>query len=285
MITETKYYPRFRVGARIEHLVLMVSFTVLAITGLPQKYPSSTLGNNLISLLGGIETVRLIHHWSAIALVIGSVYHLFTSAYRIFVKRERMRMLPEMKDVHDLVNTVRHNLGLRSEAPRMAKFNFGEKFEYWAVVWGTAIMGLTGLILWNPIAFASILPGEYIPAAKAAHGGEAVLAVLSIIVWHMYSVHVKHFNSSIFTGNMPRHQMEEEHAEELERLEAGGMPWRQLYLPVLQQRRRIFMIVAVVAGGLILASLVWLFTFEETAITTIPRATREIFVPLATAVP
>jgi cytochrome b subunit of formate dehydrogenase len=231
MITETKYYPRFRLGARIEHLVLMVSFTVLAVTGLPQKYATSSLGENLIALMGGIELTRLIHHWAAIVLVAGSVYHLFTSAYRIFVKHERMRILPELRDVWDLVNTVRHNLGFIRDAPKMPKFNFGEKFEYWAVVWGTAIMGITGLILWNPIAFASLLPGEFIPAAKAAHGGEAVLAVLSILVWHMYNVHIKQFNSSIFTGRLSRHHMEEEHAEELERLESGGKPWSELDLP------------------------------------------------------
>ncbi len=285
MITETKYYPRFRVGARIEHLVLMVSFTILAITGLPQKFASSTLGENLIALMGGIETVRLIHHWAAILLVTGSIYHLFTSAYRIFVKREQMRMLPQVQDVRDLVNTVRHNLGFGVPAPKMAKFNFGEKFEYWAVVWGTAVMGLTGLILWNPIAAVSILPGEFIPAAKAAHGGEALLAVLAIIVWHMYNVHVKHFNTSIFTGKLARRPMEEEHAEELERLEKGGRPWPELYLPVLKRRRRTFAIVSAVAGILIIAGLIWLFTFEETAITTVPRVTREIYVPLATAVP
>jgi cytochrome b subunit of formate dehydrogenase len=285
MITETKYYPRFRPGARIEHAVLMVSFTVLAVTGLPQKFATSSLAENSIALMGGIETVRIIHHWAAFVLVVGSVYHLFTSAYRIFVKNERMRMLPELRDLVDMVNTVRHNLGLISEAPRMPKFNFGEKFEYWAVVWGTAIMALTGLVLWNPIAFASILPGEFIPAAKAAHGGEALLAVLAIIVWHMYNVHFKHFNASIFTGKLPRHQMEEEHAEELERLDAGGLPWRQLDLPVLLQRRRVFVIVSVIVGTLAFAGIVWLFTFEETAITTVPRVTREIFVPLATPGP
>jgi len=285
MITETKYYPRFRLGARIEHFVLMVSFTVLAITGLPQKYASAEFSENLIDLMGGIETTRLIHHWAAVALVLGSVYHLFTSAYRLFVKHERMRVLPELRDVLDLINTFRFNLGLIRDAPKMPKFNFGEKFEYWAVVWGTAVMALTGLILWNPIAFASLLPGEFIPAAKAAHGGEAVLAVLSIIVWHMYSVHVKHFNPSIFTGRLSRHQMEEEHAEELERLDKGGKPWPELTSPVLQQRRRIFFIASVIAGGIILAGIVWLFTFEETAITTLPRVTREVFVPLVTPSP
>jgi cytochrome b subunit of formate dehydrogenase len=285
MITETTYYPRFRIGARIEHFILMVSFTILAITGLPQKYASNTLSQNLIALMGGIETTRLIHHAAAGVLVAGSFYHLFTSAYRIFVKHERMRILPELQDARDLVNTVRYNLGLLEEAPNMAKFNFGEKFEYWAVVWGTAVMAITGLVLWNPIAFAATLPGEFIPAAKAAHGGEAVLAVLSIIVWHMYSVHFKHFNPSIFTGKLSRHQMEDEHAGELARLDAGGTPWPQLDLPVLQRRRRTFILISAVAGSLILIGLLWLLTFEETAITTVPRATREIFVPLVTPVP
>jgi len=285
MIEEAKYYPRFRIGARIEHAILMVSFTILAITGLPQKYAMTSLGENLIALLGGIEQTRIIHHWAAFVLVVGSFYHLFTSAYRLFVKRERMLVLPELQDLRDMINTVRHNFGLIWEAPKMPKYNFGEKFEYWAVVWGTAVMALTGLILWNPIAFVSLLPGEFIPAAKAAHGGEAVLAVLAIIVWHMYNVHIKHFNSSIFTGKMPLHQMEEEHGKELERLDQGGRPWPELDLPVLQYRRRIFVITSVIVGSLIMVFLIWLFTFEETAITTIPRATREIFVPLATPGP
>ncbi|HEX6384475.1 MAG TPA: hypothetical protein VF177_07380, partial [Anaerolineae bacterium] len=78
---------------------------------------------------------------------------------------------------------------------------------------------------------------------------------------------------------------EEEHALELERLESGGKPWPELDLPVLQHRRRIFLVVSVIVGSLVLAGLVWAFTFEETAITTIPRATREVFVPLATPAP
>jgi hypothetical protein len=101
----------------------------------------------------------------------------------------------------------------------------------------------------------------------------------------MYNVHIKHFNPSMFTGKLPRHQMEEEHALELERLEAGGDPWPELSLPVRQHRQRIFFAVSIVVGGLLLVGLVWAFTFEQTAIETIPRVTREIFVPLSTAVP
>jgi len=280
-----KQYPRFRVMARIEHAILMVSFTVLAVTGLPQKYALQNWAEWMIKTMGGIEFIRIIHRWAAFFLVVGSIYHLFTSAYRFFVKHERMRMLPAKQDLLDLIQTIKHNLGLTDEAPRMAKFNFGEKVEYWAVVWGTAIMALTGFMLWNPIAITALLPGQFIPVAKAAHGGEALLAVLSIVIWHMYNVHIKHFNPSMFTGKLPRHQMEEEHVLEMERLESGGKPWPELDLPVLYRRRRIFLAVSVVVGGLLVAAVIWAFTFEQTAITTIPRATREIFVPLSTAVP
>ncbi|MFW6182278.1 MAG: formate dehydrogenase subunit gamma [Chloroflexota bacterium] len=282
MSDEMKQYPRFRIGARIEHFVLMVSFTILAVTGIPQMFAlESGLARGLIDLMGGIETVRVIHRWAAFFLVLGSVYHIFTSAYRFFVKRERMRMIPEKKDLFDAIHLALYNLGLRDEHPRMAKFNFAEKFEYWAVVWGTVIMTITGFMLWNPIATTAVLPGEIIPVALTAHGGEALLAVLAIVIWHFYNVHIKHFNPSMFTGMLPHDQMEEEHALELERLEAGGDPWTEVDRPVLERRRRIFVAVSVVVGSLVLAVLIWSFTFEETAITTVlPTATSEVFVPV-----
>lgn len=278
-------YPRFRVGARIEHGILLVSFTTLAVTGLPQKYVHAPISLNLIDMLGGIEQVRMIHRYAAFLLVVGSFYHLFTAAYRLFVKRERMRIMFRPSDGRDLVQTVLYNLGFTAQAPRMPKFNFGEKMEYWAVVWGTAVMVITGFMLWNPIATTILLPGQTIPAALAAHGGEAVLAVLSIVIWHLYNVLIKHRNFSMFTGNLPYHQMAEEHALELERLEKGGDPWPGLSLTVLHHRRRIFYGVSLVLGILILSGLVWVFTFEQTAITTIPQVTRDAFVPLSTPLP
>jgi formate dehydrogenase gamma subunit len=280
-----KQYPRFRLAARIEHAILIVSFSVLALTGLPQMYAETTLGQNLIGWMGGIEFVRVIHRWMAFILVAGSVYHLFTSSYRFFVKQEKMAMLPNRKDGQDLVQWVKYNLGRTDAPPKMAKFNFGEKFEYWALVWGTGVMILTGFMLWNPIATTNILPGQIIPAAQAAHGGEALLAVLAIIIWHMYNVHIKHFNPSMFSGNLPRHQMEEEHALEMERLDKGGKAWPELELPVRRRRERNYIIISVVLGIVVFAVLIWAFTFEETALETIDRATREIFVPLQTPSP
>jgi cytochrome b subunit of formate dehydrogenase len=280
-----KLYPRFRIGARIEHIILLVSFTILAITGLPQLFVETSIGDGMVNLMGGIETVRIIHRWAAFILVAGSVYHLFTASYRLFVKHERMRMVPDRKDLKDLGETVRHNLGMLDEAPKMRKFNFGEKFEYWAVVWGTAVMIVTGFMLLNPVATTAILPGEFIPAALAAHGWEAILAVSAIIIWHFYNVLVKHFNPSIWTGQLPRDQMEEEHALEMERIDGGGSPWQVIDVPILKRRQRIFIVASLVVGGMLLALTVWAFTFEETAIETVPRITREVFVPLATRAP
>ncbi len=285
MSQKQQQIPRFRVGAQIEHIILLVSFTVLAITGLPQKYAATNVGEWMINAMGGIETVRIIHRWSAFILIAGSIYHLITGAYRFYVKRERMRILPDKKDAFDVRDFVLHNIGIRKEHPKMRKFNFGEKFEYWAVVWGTAMMAITGFMLLNPVATTSILPGEIIPAALAAHGWEALLATTAIILWHLYNVLVKQFNPSMWTGKLPREQMEEEHALELERIDGGGDPWPHVDAPNLIRRQRKFIVASVLVGSLLLALTIWMFTFEETAITTVPRVTQEAFVPLATQVP
>ncbi|MBP7834420.1 MAG: cytochrome b/b6 domain-containing protein, partial [Bifidobacterium sp.] len=278
-------YPRFRLMARIEHMTLLISFTILCLTGLPQKFPFSPVSQGLIQIIGGIEVARMIHRWAAVVLILGTVYHLLTSAYRLFVKREDMRMLPELKDGYDLRDTVAYNLGFIDEPPRMHKFNFGEKFEYWAVVWGTGVMIFTGFLLWNPLAATQIIPGDLIPVALEAHGWEAVLAALSIVVWHLYNVLVKHRNVSMFTGTLSHKIMEEEHALELERLEAGGAPWKVVPPKILARRRRIYFAVASVVTVLALALVIWMFTFEDTAIIMEPAATRGVFVPLATPYP
>jgi hypothetical protein len=150
--------------------------------------------------------------------------------------------------------------------------------EYLAVVWGTIIMAITGFMMWNPIATTRFFPGQIIPAAKAAHGGEAILAVLAIILWHFYHVHLRHFNRSMFTGYLTREEMEDEHPVELDHLESGQV--RQPPAAVaLQRRRRIFIPVASILAVAMLAGLVAFVTFEQTSIKTIPPGeTAPIFV-------
>lgn len=271
-------YPRFRLMDRFEHGLLIFSFTLLVLTGLPQKYPDTLWGSTLIGLMGGIETTRLIHHYAAILLMFEVIYHAGVVVYKVWIMRVRLTMIPTWQDAQSAIQTLSYNLGLTNIQPRMGRYNFGEKIEYWAVIWGTLIMVITGFILWNPIAATNFLPGQLVPAAKAAHGGEALLATLSIILWHLYNVHVKHFNRSMFTGDISLHEMAEEHAQELEWLESGGTD----PLPdpeTVRRRQRVFYPVAAIVAIVLVGGMFYFLTFEATAITTVPRQEVEIFVP------
>jgi len=271
-------YPRFNLAQRIEHIILLVSFTVLSITGLPQMFSLQPWAAFMIDAMGGIETVRIIHRTSAVLLIVGTIYHFVAVAYRMYVRRVAMTMLPGLQDVKDGLQALGHNVGLVKSAPRMGRYNFGEKVEYWAVIWGTVVMVLTGFMLWNPIATTSFLPGQFIPAAKAAHGGEALLAVLSIITWHFYNVHVKRFNRSMFTGRISHEEMEEEHALELEEIERGQRI--EADAEGVRRRRRLFVPAAAIITTILLIGLYFFVTYEQTAITTVPRQEIDVFTPL-----
>ncbi len=141
-------------------------------------------------------------------------------------------------------------------------------------------MAITGFMMWNPISTTKLLPGEAIPAAKVAHGFEAVLAVLAIILWHFYHVHLKHLNKSIFTGKMTREEMEHEHPAELAQLEAGDN-----HTPIpprtLRRRQVMYFPVAIVLTAVFSFSIVKFLTVESTAITTVPPAEKaQVFVPV-----
>lgn len=271
-------YHRFTRVQRIEHFLLLTSFTVLSITGLPQLYALTGVGRWAVEVMGGIELIRIVHRVAAVVLMLETIYHGGVVTYRVFVERVRLTMLPGWKDVTDGLQSLAYNFGLAKERPEMGRYNFGEKVEYWAVIWGTVVMVITGFMLWNPIATTNFLPGQIIPAAKAAHGGEALLAILSILTWHFYNVHFKVFNRSMFTGRISHHEMEEEHALELEEIQAG-ITDRPVSPEVLKRRRRIFYPIATVISAVLLTGLYFFVTYEETAITTVPRQDIEVFVP------
>ena len=274
MSEHNKRYVRFLVSDRVLHLVLLIAFTALAITGLVQKYADAGISVTLIRAMGGIEQTRVFHHTFAVILILTAIAHAVQVGYRIYVQRKSMSMVPTMGDVTDFVAAVKYNAGLSKQKPRYPRFNFMEKIEYWAVVWGTILMTITGYVLWNPVLVTQYLPGEIVPAAKIAHGMEAVLAVLSIITWHVYFVHVKVFNKSMFTGKITEHEMAEDHAQELERISQGKV-WRA---PTPEVRYRRLKMYAPLATLFVLVSVLgtwrWL-TAETTAITTVPRAAVE----------
>ncbi len=280
MTTEQKTYLRFDLSQRVEHVLLFLSFTVLAITGLAQKFPLNPVSVFIVDLLGGVETARIIHRFAAVLFGVESLYHFVVAGYKLYVQGKKATMVPGVRDVKEAIQLFLFNLGIGKKRPKMGRYNFMEKAEYWALIWGLILMGGTGLMLWNPIATAKVLPGVVIPAAKVAHGLEAILAVLAILLWHFYNVHIKHWNWSMIRGTLTRHQMEEEHLEELEEIEAGVVHGRSD--PADMRKRKV--IYFPVVGTITIAILVALFlflTFEETAITTVPAAPGEVevFVP------
>ncbi len=270
-----KSYQRFTHPQRIEHWLLVLSFTTLAVTGLPQKFAGDAWAEVLIAWLGGIENVRTLHHVAAAVLLAESVYHVVAVAYKIFVLRVRWTMFPGMADAREALDAVLHNLGVRRHPPQSEHYSFAEKAEYWALIWGTALMALTGFMLWNPIITSQFFPGDTIPAAKAAHGGEAILAVLAIIVWHIYNVHIKTFNRAMFSGKLSAHEMREEHGVELARLERGEKDWTPPAAQVAKSRR-VFVPSAIGVAIIMLGGIYLFLTAETTAVTTVPKPSAKV---------
>jgi cytochrome b subunit of formate dehydrogenase len=279
-MSEQKEFLRFSVMQRIEHWAQMLSFTGLALTGLPQKFGGEGWAETMIGLMGGIEIVRTIHHASATVMALACIYHVIAVAYKVLVLRVRWTMFPRLDDVLDALDAVRYNLGLAKDRPKLDRFSFEEKMEYWAFVWGAIIMGATGFMMWNPINVARFLPGDLIPAAKAAHGGEALLAVLAILVWHFYGVHIRTFSQAMFTGRIGLHQLQEEHALEFERFKQGRVDKRPAP-EIIRARERWFIPIAALLSIGMLVALYLFVTYEQTALTTQPRRAQvQIYAPI-----
>lgn len=204
---------------RFQHWLLLASFAALVITGFALKYPDSWLGD----LLGSSEAFRRISHRVAgVVLLAVGIYHVF---YMLFTKEGRQgltALLPRRKDLSDLTQNVRYYAGLGRTRPKFDRFGYGEKAEYWAVVWGTIIMGLTGLMVWFKVEIFGFLPRWIIDVALAVHWYEAILATLAIIVWHIYNVvfdpDIYPLNWAVADGLVSEDYYREEHELDYERM-------------------------------------------------------------------
>lgn len=202
---------RLSPNQRAQHWLLLTSFIVLVLSGFALQYPDSWLAWSL-----GSEVLRrIIHRIAAVVMISVGTYHLlylaFTKEGRLWVKD----MLPRWKDVTDVVGNFAYYLGVKKEKPKIARFGYAEKAEYWAVVWGTLIMGLTGMMIWFKLGAFVFLPRWWLEIALAVHFYEAVLATLAIIVWHFYHVlfdpDVYPVNFALIDGRVSEDWYKEEH--------------------------------------------------------------------------
>lgn len=220
----TEKITRFDIHQRIQHAGLMVSFILLVITGLPLKFSEATVSQWWVGLWGGIEVTRATHHFAAWVIVAVCLYHLLYLCFNVFILRKPfpVRMIPTRQDLLHFYQDLAYWVGLRKERAKYDRYNWREKFDYWAIFWGMPVMAGSGFILMYPVLVTKFLPGWVVPAALVAHSDEAMLALTWIFVVHIFFSHftpgVFPFNSSIFTGKVPKERYRREHPLEYERL-------------------------------------------------------------------
>ena len=203
---------RMSPNQRWQHLILLSCFILLVITGFALKFPDTWFAH----VFGMGERWRgIIHRVAGVLLIGAGIYHLFY----ISIAREGRRLIydlaPRPRDAFDAVGTMLYYLGLSSRKPQFARFSYAEKAEYWALVWGTVLMAITGIMIWAKVWVGNVLARWWVDVATAIHFYEAILATLAILVWHFYQVFldpdVYPMNWAWWDGKMPVEHYRQEH--------------------------------------------------------------------------
>ncbi len=236
----TGLYLRMSVQERIQHASLMISFIVLVITGFMLKFPNAWWVVPFRNTIPEFVEVRgILHRIAAVVMVAASFYHIY---YIFFTQRgkELLRdLLPKVKDISDAVGVVKYNFGFAKTKPKLDRFSYIEKAEYWALVWGTIVMTLTGIILWFNSYFLGITSKLFTDIALYIHYYEAWLAALSILIWHIYFVifnpDVYPMNLSWIRGTLTEEEMADEHPLELERIKQRAQELENLQNDIIEE--------------------------------------------------
>ncbi|MBI5637559.1 MAG: cytochrome c3 family protein [Nitrospinae bacterium] len=228
-----KYFIRFTLAQRITHLFVIVSFLLLAATGLMLKFSETGWARALAVLFGGVAGAGLLHRIGAVVTFGYFFYHIGEvflrwrrsgmGAKAFFLGKDSMA--PNMDDVRDFIATVKWSVG-QGPRPVYDRWTYWEKFDYFAIFWGVPVIGLSGLMLWFPELFTWFLPGWAINIAAIIHGEEALLAVGFIFTIHFFNTDLRPdsfpVDTVIFSGRMTMERFMEERGREYERRRAAG---------------------------------------------------------------
>ena len=257
-----KQFLRFSRLNRTLHIVMIVSFMSLALTGLTLKFSYTGWAVVLSRLLGGFETAGYIHRAAAVLMVGLFVTHLvdlWRRKRRDYGSWRAMllgpdTMLPTLKDVHELMGTMKWFVGL-GPRPRYGRWTYWEKFDYFAVFWGIAVIGSTGFLLWFSELATRVLPGSLLNVATIIHSDEALLATGFIFTVHFFNTHLRPekfpMDLVIFTGHMPLEELKRDKPAEYDALLARGELERYLvdaYPPIVVRSLRAFAWTALALG-------------------------------------
>jgi Ni,Fe-hydrogenase I cytochrome b subunit len=232
--TEREEVYTWSLRTRIEHFLIFSSVLVLVATGFPLKFHDASWAQAMSQWFGGAMVASQAHRIAGIILTCTCLVHVSLVIYRLMVgKRSGFRltyleMLPDRKDLDDLIDDFKYYLFLTDTAPQKRRYNYASKLEYLSLYWGCPLVILTGLVMWfkewtySLEIFSIAMPAWLINVCRIAHGMEALLAFSTIVVVHWYMVH---WNPDIFparwtwvTGTVPRELMEKEHPIEFQRL-------------------------------------------------------------------
>ncbi len=219
-----RHYQRWDRCQLRQHQLLIVCFTLLCATGLPLRYASSQTSQTLAIYLGGASVAGLVHRLAALGLIFSCFWHFsyLLGKWRLGVRE--CQMLPCKQDLFEFWGQMRYLLGLSDEEPRYGRWSWLEKFEYGALMWGNAVMIATGLILWFPVVSSRLVTSVGLDLSKVIHGYEALLAFLSIALWHMYHAHLRAdvfpMNRMWLTGTLSEEEMAHHHPGELDAIRA-----------------------------------------------------------------
>ncbi|MCC6678516.1 MAG: hypothetical protein IT436_15380 [Phycisphaerales bacterium] len=252
---------RFTGLNRVNHALVAITFFGLTATGIPLVFSGQRWAQVLANLLGGIEAAGLWHRFFAILLIVNFIAH-FVGLGHSFLNRKvpwhvwmfgPNSLVPRWKDVTDCTGMWLWFVGL-GKRPRFDRWTYWEKFDYWAEVGGSMIIGGSGLLLWFPELASRILPGWSFNIAMIIHGYEALLAIGFIFTIHFFNAHIRPgtfpVDDVIFTGSVPEHEMKESRPEEYARLVESG-EIEAIRVPAPDARRRpLWIIVAVLSVGL-----------------------------------
>jgi cytochrome b subunit of formate dehydrogenase len=268
-VTTARHIQRFDRSTRALHVVIMVTFLLLAATGMPILFSDAAWGRALALLFGGFTGAGLVHRAAGAVLLAAVLWHVANIGWRAFVRGERgllwgpSSMTPQPRDVVQFWQQLKWFFG-RGPYPKHEHFTYWEKFDYWAVLWGTAIMGAAGLILWFPEAAAAVLPGWMFNVALFVHGAEATLAIGFIFVVHFFNGHLRPnkfpMDLVIFTGSVPEEELRHERAGQYERLmQSGQIAAMAVPAPSDADRRRGYMVGTI---GLVLGLLLFVLILQ-----------------------
>ena len=274
-VPEKRQYVRFTRLHRIMHAGMIVSFMSLALTGLTLKFSYTGWAAVLSRLFGGFETAGYIHRSAAVVMFAIFITHL-VDVYRL--KRREYgswralllgpsTMVPTRQDVAEVAATLKWFVGL-GPRPAYGRWTYWEKFDYFAVFWGIAIIGSTGLTLWFPVFFTRFLPGWFINVATIIHSDEALLATGFIFTVHFFNTHLRPekfpMDITIFTGRMPLAELKRDKPREYEALLASGKleeKMEEAYPPIVIRAIRIFAWTALALGFSIVLWIVYAMLF------------------------